>query len=157
MLALLFLFNLVWQLPWRRKDIAANRNPGAKFERALSAMFSKGGTNMRTIPRSISLAMVALLLSILTFPTGLYASDFSRMRQSLIAGQVHSHSVVVPKGTPSTAFVNSSPHRDNTVLRDADFRLRGAAVLVGNPIIRKRAQNEPLRLIVITANLLADV
>ncbi|MDP9161903.1 MAG: hypothetical protein M3O09_16960 [Acidobacteriota bacterium] len=114
---------------------------------------------MRTIPRSISLAMVALLLSILTFPTGLYASDFSRMRQSLIAGQDHSHSVVVPKGTPSTAFVNSSPHRDNTMLRDADFRLRGAAVLVGNSAIRKRVQNahEPLRLIVITANLLADV
>ena len=135
--ALMFLFNLVWQLPFWRKEVAAIRHTGEKFVRALSEAFSKGDMNMRTIPRSISLAMVALLLSIWAFPTSLYSSDFSRMRQSLIAGQYHSLSAVVPKRTLSPAFVKTSPHRDSTALRDADFHLREAAVLVGNPAIRK--------------------
>lgn len=163
MLTLLFLFNFIWQLRFQgAKEVTAIRHAWQRLTRTVSAAFSKGGTDMRTIPPRVSIPLVmgTLLLLILAFPSNLYANDLSALHQNPIAGHNHALTVVLPNRTPTGVIVGNRPHRDRGLLfMDADFRLRAAAALVGNPAIEKPAENAhvPLRMIVITASPLLEV
>src|SRR5690349_6748815 len=56
MLSLLFLFNFIWQLRFQgAKETTAMRNLWQHLTRTLRAAFSKGGTDMRTIPPRVSI------------------------------------------------------------------------------------------------------
>ena len=161
MLTLLFLFNFIWQLRFQgAKELTAIWHGWQRLTRALSAAFSKGGTDMRTIPPRISVPLVmgTVLLLVLAFPSSLYANDVPAAHQNPIAGHNHALTGVLPNRTPNGAIV--LPHHERgLLLMDADFRLRAAAALVGNPGIEKPAQNAhvPLRVIVITASPLLEV
>lgn len=161
MLTLLFLFNLIWQLRFQgAKEVTAIRHAWQRLTRSLSSTFSKGGTDMRTIPPRISIPLVmgTVLLLVLAFPSSLYANDLSAAHQNPISGHNHALTVVLPNRTPTGAIGRA--HRDRgLLLMDADFRLRAAAALVGNPAIEKPAENArvPLRMIVIAASPLLEV
>ena len=163
MLTLLFLFNFIWQLRFQgAKEVTAIRHAWQRLTRALSAAFSKGGTDMRTIPPRVSIPLVmgTVLLLILAVPGNLYANDLSVSHQSPVARQGHFLTVVLPNRTPNGAMLPNHLHRDQGLLFvDTDFRLRAAAALVGNPAIAKPAENTrvPLRMIVITASPLLEV
>lgn len=161
MLTLLFLFHFIWQLRFQgAKEVTAIRNAWQRWTRVVTTMFSKGGTDMRTIPPRISIPLVmgTVLLLILAFPSNLYANDLSAAHQNPIAGHNHALTVVLPNRIPNGAIVR--PHHERgLLLMDADFRLRAAPALVGNPAIEKPAENAhvPLRMIVITASPLLEV
>ncbi len=163
MLTLIFLFNFIWQLRFQgAREVTAIRHAWQNRAHALSALLSKGGAGMRTIPPrvSIPLAMGIVLLLMLAFPSRLYASDLSVVEPSSIAGHNHGLSVVESVRTPRRANEHNSQHRDpGLLLMDVDFRLRAAAALVGNPTIEKPAETArvPLRMIVITASPLLEV
>ncbi len=162
MLTMLFLFNFIWQLRFQgAKEVTSIRHAWQRWTRAVSAMFSKGGREMRRIPPTISmpLMMGVLLLLILAFPASLYANDLSSVPQSSIARHNQILSVVVSTRITGGATVHNARHEGGLVLMDADARLRAAAALVGNPAIEKSAENArvPLRVIVITASPLLEV
>ncbi len=162
MLTLLFLFNFIWQLRFRcAKEFAAMRHACQRLTRTLSAVFSKGGRDMRTIPARVSIPLVmgTVLLLILAFPGSLYANDLSASHQSPIAAHSHALTVLRPNQIAIGSIVRDRLHRDRELSMDTDFRLRAAAALVGNPAIEKPAENAhvPLRMIVITASSLLEV
>jgi hypothetical protein len=162
MLTLLFLLNFIWQLRFQgAKEVAAIRHACQRLTRTLSAVFSKGGTDMRTIPPRVSIPLVmgTVLLLTMAFPSSLYASDIAVSHQSPIVGQSQALTAVLPNQTAIERIIRNRPHRDRGLLMDADFRLRAAAALVGNPSVEKPAENArvPLRMIVITASPLLEV
>lgn len=163
MLTLLFLFNFIWQLRFQgAKEVTAIRNAWQRLTHTVSTAFSKGGTDMRTIPPRVSIPFVmgTLLLWILAFPSNLYASDLFVSHRSPMAGHNHALAVVLPNRTPTGAIVRNHPQRARGLLfMDTDFRLRAAAALAGNPAIEKPAENArvPLRMIVLTASPLLEV
>jgi hypothetical protein len=116
---------------------------------------------MRTRPPSVSIPLVmgTVLLLIVAFPGNLYANGIAVSHQSLIVGQSHGLTAVLPNRTAIESVVGNRPHRDPGMLMDPDFRLRAAAALVGNPAVEKPAENArvPLRMIVITASPLLEV
>jgi len=162
MLTLLFLLNFVWQLRFQgAKEVTAIRHACQRLTHTLSAVFSKGGMNMRTIPPRVSIPLVmgTVLLLILAFPGSLYATDIVVSHQSLIVGQSQALAAVLPNQTAIEPIVGSGRHRERGLLMDLDFRLRAAAALVGNPALENPAENArvPLRVIVITASPLLEV
>ena len=163
MLTLLFLFNFIWQLRFQgAKEVTAIRHAWQRLTRASSAAFSKGGTNMRTIPPRISVPFImgTVLVLILAFPSNLYANDLSVSQQRPLARYNQFVTVVVPNRIRNTEMVRNDLHRNRgSVFMDADFRLRAAAALIGNPAIEKPAERArvPLRMIVITASPLLEV
>jgi hypothetical protein len=162
MLTLLFLLNSVWQLRFQgAKEVAEIRHAWQRLTRTLSAVFSKGGTDMRTIPPRVSIPFVMGIawLLIMAFPSSLYASDIAVSQQSLIFRQSQGLTTVLPNQPAIESIVRNRPHRDRGMVMDPDFRLRAAAALVGNPAVEKPAENArvPLRMIVITASPLLEV
>jgi hypothetical protein len=163
MLTLLFLFNFVWQLRFQgAKEVTAIRHGWQRLTRAVRAAFSKGGTDMRTIPSRISIPLImgTVLGSILAFPANLYAHHLSPSQQSPLARDNQFVTVVFPNRIPAREMMRNDLHRNHgSMLVDADFRLRAAAALVGNPAIEKPAENArvPLRMIVITASPVLEV
>ncbi len=162
MLTLLFLRNFIWQLRFQgAKEVTAIRHACQRLTRTLSAVFSKGGTDMRTIPPRVSIPLVmgTVLLLILAIPSNLYAYDIVVSHQNLIVGQGQALTAVLPNQTAIEPIIRNRPHRDRGLLLDADFRLRAAAALVGNPAVEKPTENArvPLRMIVITASPLLEV
>jgi hypothetical protein len=162
MLTLLFLLNFIWQLRFQgAKEGAAIRHAWLRLTRTLSAVFSKGDTDMRTIPPRVSIPLVmgTLLLLILAFPSSLYANDIAVSQQSLIAVHSQALTAVLPNQTVIESILGNGRHRDRGLLMDPDFRLRAAAALLGNPAVEKPAENArvPLRMIVITASPLLEV
>ena len=138
MLTLLFLLNFVWQLRFQgAKEVTAIRHACQRLTRTLSAVFSKGGTDMRTIPPKVSIPLVmgTVLLLILAFPSSLYANDIVVSHRSLIVRQSQALTAVVPNQTVIESIVGNGRHRDRGLLMDPDFRLRAAAALVGNPAV----------------------
>ena len=102
MLTLLFLFNFMWQLRFQgAKEVTAIRHAWQRLTRTASAAFSKGGTDMRTIPPRVGIPLVmgTVLLLVLAFPSSLYANDLSAAHQNPIAGHNHAD-----RGTPESNF-----------------------------------------------------
>jgi hypothetical protein len=113
---------------------------------------------MRTIPPRVSIALVLgiVLLLILAFPGSLYASDLSTQESRVPAHCPELLAVSVPH----RLWVRRHERREARVLlMDADFRLRAAAAMFGNPMIEKAVEHAgaPLRMIVITASPLLEV
>jgi hypothetical protein len=163
MLTLLFLFKFVRQLRFQgAKEVTGIPHAWQRWRHVVPAMFSTGGTDMRTIPPRVSIPLVmgTVLLLILAFPGKLYANDLSATHHNPVAGHNHALTVVLPDWTPSGVATRDRLSRDHVpLLMDADFRLRATAALVGNPAIEKPAENAhvPLRMIVLTASPLLEV
>jgi hypothetical protein len=163
MLSLIFLFNFIWQLRHQSlQEPAALRRALQRLAHALTALWSKGDTDMRTSPQKISIALVlGTLLLVLAFPGRLNASDRSALRLSPAASS-HEHFLSIATRKPVAISVFQHRRRDfrgGELLMDIDIRLRTAANLEGNFEVQKAAENAgvPLRIIVIAASPLLEV
>jgi hypothetical protein len=163
MFILIFLFNFIRQMRFRgAQDVTAIQRAWPRLTRVLSAAFPKGGTDMRTIlPRiRIPFIMGTLLLLLLAFPGTLYANNLRVSHQSPSTGDNQALTVVLPNRTLVGKILHTPPQqRERGLLMDADFRLRTAAELIGNPAIEKPAERArvPLRLLVLAARPLLEV
>jgi hypothetical protein len=100
--------------------------------------------------------MGLVLLLVLAFPSSLHASDsLSHSTASLTSV----HHRVLPLSLAHHVPAPKPVHHHSGLLMDADVRLRAAAALSANPVIGQVAAHSrvPLRMIVITANLLLDL
>lgn len=164
MLSVIFLINFIWQLRHQSaNDLAALRHAWRKLPHAFGTLRLKGGTDMRTNPHRISVALVLgiVLLLILAFPSRLNASDLSGPQLSPVASYSrHVLGKATPRRIPSLAINDRREHsHQGGFLMDADIRLRTAAALEGNLALQKAAASArvPLRIIVIAASPLLEV
>jgi len=157
---LLFLFHFIWHLRSQgAQERIRIRHAWKQLAHAIAARSSKGGNSMRTIPPRVSIALVLgiVLLLILAFPSGLYASDLSISQESRVSAHCPQ---LLAVSVNHRLWVRSRVRPEARVLlMDADIHLRAAAAMFGNPTSEKAVEHAgvPLRMIVITASPLLEV